>query len=271
MGQQREKLSYSFLHSTACGYQNFLRYEGKIKGPTTAPLALGNAIHHALELGHKADELALDTFLQLFLDEHKRIIAEEDVFIGYPEIRKNENTGTEMITRYWDHMKKGKFSTKPLAVEQEFELDIAGNILIGKIDKVEPDLTPVDYKSGFKEPEAWQLRRNLQFTAYWFAIKQLYGEFPKRAIWHHLRNGKLIETVREPWDIEQLERNIKETQMMLEQDMRRRIYHEKVCGWCPYQGDICDDQELEQQILNLRASGKKELPVIEIVSQETGY
>jgi CRISPR/Cas system-associated exonuclease Cas4 (RecB family) len=256
----RERLSYSFLHSTACGYQNFLRYEGKIKGPVTAPLLLGNSVHYALEKGHLTDNRTLDTFLTLFLDEHRRSVQDDDVFIAFPEIKQNENEGTNMLSRYWDHMQKGRIQQNPLAVEQEFELEIAGTKLQGKIDKVElqnDGYVVIDYKTGRREPESWFLRRNLQFTAYWFACKEIYGEYPVRAIWHHLRNGKQIETARTEWDITNLEQNIRETQAMLDQDMRRRIYHEKVCGWCPYMGSICDDPNLEQTILD-----RRNLPVV---------
>lgn len=258
---RREKLSYSFLHSTACGYQNFLRYEGKIKGPLTGPLLLGNSLHYALEKGHLTENRTLDTFLTLFLDEHRRSVSDDDVFIAFPEIKQNEKEGAVMLSRYWDHMEKGRIQKEPLAVELEFDLDIDGTLLQGKIDKVEKHddgYVVIDYKTGRKEPEGWFLRRNLQFTAYWFACKEIYGEYPVRAIWHHLRNGKQIETTRTEWDIDQLRRNIEETQQMLDQDMRRRVYHEKVCGWCPYMGSICDDPELEQRILDRRV-----LPVVE--------
>lgn len=267
MGQQRERLSYSFLHSTACGYQNFLRYEGKIKGPITAPLALGNSLHYALEHGHKNGTLDVDSLVKLFLVEHRRTVQDDDIFIGFPEVKRNEAEGSEMLVRYAKQVSKGSIQRNPIAVEQEFELTIAGSKLIGKIDKIELDedgYVATDYKSGRKEPNSWFLRRNLQFTAYWFAVKELYGEYPVRAVWHHLRNGKLIPTTRTEWDINQLRRNIEETQAMLDQDMRRRIYHEKVCEWCPFMGDICDDPNLEQEILDRRV-----LPVVPVIQVNT--
>lgn len=226
-----------------------------MRGPTTPPLALGNALHHSLEKVYEHPVFSLDTAIKLFLEEHRRIVKDDDVFISYPEIKRNESEGTEMLSRYWKGVNKGLISDAPHAVEQEFELEIAGTKIVGKIDKIEKTdegYIVYDYKTGRKEPDSWFLRHNLQFTAYWWATKELYGEYPIKAVWHHLRNGKLIETTRDDWDIAQLKRLVEASVKLQEQDIRPRIYHEKVCDWCPYSGDICDDPNLEQEILDKR-------------------
>lgn len=235
-----------------------------MRGPTTPPLALGNALHHALEKGHLVPALSLETFITLFLDEHRRIIKDEDVFISYPEIKRGESEGTQMLQRYWKGVERGIYSDKPKAVEQQFELDIEGTRIVGKIDKIEETdkgIIVYDYKTGRKEPDSWMLRHNLQFTAYWWATKQIYGEYPIKAVWHHLRNGKLLETERNDWDIDQLKQLVVTSIKLQEQDLRPRIYHERVCDWCPFSGDICDDPNLEQKILDKR--------VMTIVDEDT--
>jgi CRISPR/Cas system-associated exonuclease Cas4 (RecB family) len=261
MAQVRRSISYSFLHTLACPYQAFLRYEAALRGPTTPPLALGNAIHHALEKGHlNPDTLNLETLVKLFLDEHRRIVVDDDVFISYPQIRTNEAEGTDILGRYWKKVEKGYITKTPFAVEKEFKLDIAGTKIVGKIDKIEKTdegYVVIDYKTGRKEPDEWFLRHNLQFTAYWWACKEIYGEYPVKAVWHHLRTNKFIETVRDEWDIEQLKRMVENAVKMQEQDIRHRIYHEQICNWCDFKGATCDDQNLEQEIL-----AKRSLPVI---------
>lgn len=256
MGEARRKISYSYLHSLACGYASFLHYEGRMRGPVTPPLALGNAVHHALEHGHLEPELSLDKFVSLFLAEHRRIVVDDDVFISYPEVKRNEADGIEMITRYWKGMEKGLFSKTPYKVEQEFELEIGETIIIGKIDRVDKTedggYIVTDYKTGRKAPDTWDLDRNLQLTTYWWACKELFGEYPLKVVWHHLRTGKLIESVRTEWDIEQLKRLVDSSIVLQVQDIRPRIYHEKVCGWCDFKGEICDDKELEEKVLAKR-------------------
>jgi len=239
----------------ACGYASFLHYEGRLRGPVTPPLALGNAVHHALEKGFLEPELKLDTFVALFLAEHQRIIKDDDVFISYPEIKRNESDGTEMIVRYWKGMERGQFSNTPFKVEQEFSLPIGDTVIVGKIDRIDKTdegYTVTDYKTGRKPQDDWNLSRNLQFTTYWWACKELYGEYPVKAVWHHLRTGKLIETTRTEWDVEQLKRLVDSSVALQLQDIRPRIYHEKICDWCDYKGVLCDDKELEEQILAKR-------------------
>lgn len=226
-----------------------------MQGPTTPPLALGNALHYALEKVYKHPVFTLETAVKLFLEEHRRIVKDDDVFISYPEIKRNESEGTEMLTRYWKGIAKGTIADAAHAVEKEFELEIAGTKIVGKIDKVEKTdagLIVYDYKTGRKEPDSWFLRHNLQFTAYWWACKEIYGEYPIKAVWHHLRNGKLIDTVRDEWDIAQLTRLVEASVKLQEQDIRPRIYHERVCDWCPFVGETCDNPTLEEEILAKR-------------------
>lgn len=249
------QVSYSYLNTLACSYQTFLKYEGRIKGPVTPPLALGNALHHALEKGFTGEPFTEDRFISLFVEEFRRIIKDDEVFITYPEIKKNETEGITMIARYWKDMERGKLTKTPLAVEKEFRLPVAGIDIVGKIDKVERNeegkLVVTDYKSGSRKPDEWFLRRNLQFTAYYMAAYMIYGEYPE-LVWHHLRTGSLIRTTRDEWDIENLVRNIEAAKTFRSQDIRFRVYNDRVCNWCPFAKGACDDQDLEARILSNR-------------------
>lgn len=255
-----EKLSYSYLHTLSCSYQTFLRYQGRIKGPVTHYLALGNAVHWALEKLY-GDEphkvvLTLDQTLDVFDKEFKRIIDEDDVFVTYPQLKKAQANGMEMIALFFTQLEQGIVSSTPLAVEKKFELPIGSTIIVGKIDKIENDsgLTLIDYKSGSKKPDTWFLTKNLQFSAYALACKELYGQYPDKIIWHHLRTGSLIETSRSEWDIDQLRRSVDSAVKMHEEGIRFRVYNEQICNYCDYSGGFngngaCDDQELEEKIL----------------------
>lgn len=255
-------ISYSYLHLLACPYAAFLRYEAAIRSPTTPWLALGNALHHALEKAHK-EGFDLQRAVVLFNDEFKRIIEEDDVFISWPQTRKMETEGAEMLGRYHEQLNEGVFPKEPLELEKEFRIPFAGTYIVGRIDKV--DLVQgqyiiTDFKSGKAKPDPWFLRHNLQLTAYAWACQTLYGAIPKEVVWHHLRTGELLASERTQTDIDDLKRLIENAVNMNKQGIRHRIFHESVCGLCEFSGmpkaggvrpakAICDDHELEMTTL----------------------
>lgn len=260
-----QHISYSWLHSFACPYANFLRYDGKLRGPTTRYLALGSALHLALELCHTPEkDFDLTEAIKIFKVEFSRIIQDEEVFITYPNMIKANAEGAEMLGLYQHGIDTGKISVLVRDVEKEFQIPFNGIEIVGKIDKIDsiPDGNGssygygiVDYKSGSKKPDPWFIDHNLQFTAYAWAGLLLYGELPTKLIWHHLRTGELLETTRTIQDVEELKQMIRDTQHMREQGIRYRVYHEQVCGWCEFSGSgmdkstICDDRELEKRLV----------------------
>jgi len=257
-------ISYSWLHSFACPYANFLRYEGRMRGPTTRHLALGSALHLALELTHTPEkEFNLQEAIRIFKTEFSRIIHDEEVFVKFPEMRKAEAEGAEMLGLYKYGLDTGTINPNVLAVEEEFTIPFAGIEIVGKIDKIEGlsnnGYSVVDYKSGGKEPDLWFLGHNLQFTTYAWAGYEKYGSLPDKLVWHHLRTGKQLETTRSMDDIEELKEMIRNAKFMLDKGIRYRVYHEQVCGWCEYSGmgmnksTICDDKELERELVKVGA------------------
>lgn len=276
-------ISYSWIHLLACPYAAFLRYDAAVKGPTTPWLALGNAVHYALELGHGATasttntgqkigdgEFNISLAAQLFRTEFARIIEDEHVLIGWPQIKKMETEGLEMIGGYHAAIEDLRISPKPLALEKEFRLPFEGTEVVGRIDKVEYDdgYIITDFKTGKTEPTGWFLSHNLQLTTYAWACLELYGELPKKVIWHHLRNGKLIESTRTMDDIADLHKMLHNAISMNTQGMRHRIYHEQVCGQCDYRGSMCDDRELESLAVAAIESGTKLEPQIYIKDRQ---
>jgi CRISPR/Cas system-associated exonuclease Cas4 (RecB family) len=228
-------------------------------------LALGSALHLALELCHTPEkDFNLNDAITVFKVEFSRIIHDDEVFIKFPDLIKFQAEGSEMLGLYQHGLDTGKISVLVRDVEKEFSLPFEGIDIVGKIDKVEDTLTDdmhkygytvVDYKSGSKKPDLWFLDHNLQFTAYAWAGLLLYGELPTKLVWHHLRTGELLETARTLQDIEELKQMIRDTQHMREQGIRYRVYHEQVCGYCEFSGmgmdksTICDDRELEKRLV----------------------
>jgi RecB family exonuclease len=225
----------------------------------TEHLALGNALHLALELTHKfKPEFDLQYALQIYLKEFDRIIQEDDVFVAYPKMKKLRADGTTMLELYAYGLEKDSAENDILEVEKEFKLPFEETIVIvGKIDKVQRSkrtggLIVTDYKSGSKEPDEWFLRHDLQFSTYAWAALELYGELPEAMIWHHLRNGKRLTTVRVMQDVDDLKLMLHQALEMNRQDIRYRVYHQQVCNWCSFKGETCDDRELEAKLVAQR-------------------
>lgn len=241
----------------------------------TEYLALGNALHLALELTHKfKPEFDLQFALNIYLKEYDRIIVEDDVFVAYPKMKKLRAEGAEMLELYVHGLEKDESENTILESEKEFKLPFEETIIVvGKIDKVQRSkrtggLIVTDYKSGAKEPDEWFLNHDLQFTTYAWAALELYGELPEKMIWHHLRNGKRLVTTRTLRDIEELKTMLHQALEMSRQDIRYRVYHQQVCNWCNFKGEVCDDRDLEDRLVAQRdairenSSGKKSLTVL---------
>jgi len=227
-----------------------------MKSKTTDALALGNALHLALEEGHRQQEWSLDFVGKLFLKEYRRIIEDEEVYVTWPKMKKQEAEGLEMLELFTYGIETGKISAKPHAVEKEFKLPFEDEIVVvGKIDRIDFDgdeYIVTDYKSGAREPDPWFLDHDLQFTTYAWAGYELFGKLPKELRWHHLRNGKQLVTHRTMDDIERLHTMLHNALDMNRQGIRYRVFHSQVCNWCEFKGPVCDNKELETQLVTQR-------------------
>lgn len=249
-------ISYSYIHSFSCPYQAFLRYEAGLRSKPTEYLALGNALHLALEEGHKKS-WKLDVVISIFLKEFRRIIDEDEVYVTWPRMKKHEAEGIEMLERYDYGITQGTISATPLYVEKEFQLPFENEIIVvGKIDKIERteagDYIVTDYKSGKAEPDPWILSHDLQFSTYAWACQELYGSIPSKLIWHHLRTGNQLVTTRTQRDIDELKIMLHNALEMNRKEIRYRVYNAQICNWCDFKGSVCDDRELEDKLVAQR-------------------
>lgn len=244
----------------ACPYSAFLKYQAAVKGPTTKWIALGNAVHHGIEKGHTDGTFSLGDSTTFFRDEFARIVDEEQVSVGWPEMKKMESEGIDMLVKYDEQISEGILSATPMALEEPFEIPFLDTAIVGRIDKIEKDengYIVTDFKTGKEKPTKWFLSHNVQLSTYAWAVLEKYGEIPYKVVWHHLRTGELLETTRTSQDISDVKNMVGNAIAINEAGIRTRIYHEKVCGMCDYMGPTCDDRELEQQALEALEIGER--------------
>lgn len=183
----------------ACPLKYRFQYVDKIPRPwRVAAMAFGSSVHAAVEWFHKerlADRLPeLGEILKVFDADWYAQNVEPLVFSDRESKDSLAEKGRAMIQLYVE----SRIGTKPVAVEQPFELDLAdpetGEVLDvrlrGIIDLVEEGETLVDLKTAGRTLESGGLERHLQLSTYALAFFLLRGSIPK------LRLDMLLKTAK---------------------------------------------------------------------------
>ncbi len=182
-----------------CPLKYRFQYVDKIPRPwRVAAMAFGTSVHAAVEWFHKerldgrSPEIA--SVLQVFDADWYAQNTEPLVFSERESRDSLAEKGRAMLQLYVESTN----GTKPVAVEQPFELDLAdpetGEVLDvrlrGIIDLVEEGETLVDLKTAGRTLESGGLERHLQLSTYALAFFLLHGSIPK------LRLDMLLKTAK---------------------------------------------------------------------------
>jgi RecB family exonuclease len=161
-------------------------------------MAFGTSVHAAVEWFHKerldGRSPEVTQVLQVFDADWYAQNVEPLVFSERESCEVLADKGRAMLQLYVESCN----GTKPVAVEQPFELDLAdpetGELLDvrlrGIIDLVEEGETLVDLKTAGRTLEAGGLERHLQLSTYALAHLLLHGSIPK------LRLDMLLKTTK---------------------------------------------------------------------------
>src|SRR2546426_106438 len=182
-----------------CPLKYRFQYIDQIPRPwRAAAMAFGTSVHAAVEWFHK-ERLAgrspeLTQVLQVFDADWYAQNVEPLVFSERESKDSLAEKGRAMLQLYVESTN----GTKPVAVEQPFELDLAdpetGEVLDvrlrGIIDLVEEGETLVDLKTAGRTLESGGLERHLQLSTYALAFFLLHGTIPK------LRLDMLLKTTK---------------------------------------------------------------------------
>ena len=182
-----------------CPLKYRFQYVDRIPRPwRVAAMAFGTSVHAAVEWFHK-ERIAggrpeLTQVLQVFDADWYAQNTEPLVFSERESKDSLAEKGRAMLKLYVESTN----GTKPVAVEQAWELDLAdpetGELLDvrlrGVIDLVEEGETLVDLKTAGRTLESGGLDRHLQLSTYALAYVLLHGVIPK------LRLDMLLKTTK---------------------------------------------------------------------------
>ncbi len=197
---------------------------------------LGSALHAAIELHLKTGVHPLMTFSNTF-DAKVDQYAAAGSLKKFEKIQELKAVGIEIIQKIdWPALQPRDLQS----IEMRFTLPFPNKrkpitLITGVMDLITPDGTIIDHKSSSKLPSARELENDPQFILYHWAYKELYRKPPQHVVWHHLRTGKLANTL--------VEQNFKDklasvvaivNDMLIEEDYPKK---EKKDGFCMF---VCD-------------------------------
>jgi putative RecB family exonuclease len=183
----------------ACPLKYRFQYVDKIPRPwRVAAMAFGSSVHSAVEWFHK-ERLAgrtpkLEEVLQVFDADWYAQNLEPLVFSERESKDALAEKARAMLQLYVESVN----GTKPVGVEEYFELDLAdpetGELLDvrlrGVIDLIEEGETLVDLKTAGRTLEQGGLERHLQLSTYALAYLLVHGRIPR------LRLDMLLKTTK---------------------------------------------------------------------------
>lgn len=137
----------------------------------------------------------------------------------------------------------------PIAVEQSFQIEIAGVSFVGFIDRVEQrpdgDYEVVDFKTGGVYESSKSIKENTQMNVYALGVKKLYGKLPTKASLFYVKHDKIVPYEVSSVQVEKVKEIIEEVTNAILEEKFEATPSFQACKWCPY-WDICDSKETEE-------------------------
>jgi putative RecB family exonuclease len=183
-------LSYSQISRyKTCPLWYKLQYVDKLKPKERFYLSFGDVIHQCAEHFYKIPVPPPPT-LERLIQYYEKIWKQE----GYdsPEQENQyKEYGKQLLADF--HKIHSTNFKMPLAVEQQFYINIQGVVLGGKIDRIdkldEGGISIIDYKTSKELFTAEQLEDDLQLTFYQLAVETMWKMPVKKLTLYHLRSN----------------------------------------------------------------------------------
>ena len=154
--------------------------------------------------------------------------------------------GKHLLRQYYD-TNANFFSQNVMATEQSLKFTVGQYDFVGiidRIDKTDKGLVVIDYKTSSKMPHIQDVKENTQLLLYCEAVRQNYGELPKKAALHMIKfNHKIQIDVTEEMVEHAVEQALSDI-LTLRNDLNFERKPGPLCPWCPYQ-EICKSELYE--------------------------
>lgn len=170
-----------------------------------------------------------------------------NAFQSETEDRQSKDKAKEMIRTYLRWLSSNPNAA--VAVEQKFQIEIAGVPFTGKIDRIEQtadgEYEVVDFKTGGVYENSRSIKEDPQMNVYALGVQKLYDKLPKKASLFYVREDEIVPyEVTEP-QVAKVKGVIEGATLAILQEKFDATPSFKACRNCPY-WDICDSREVEQ-------------------------
>lgn len=189
----------SLLALSQCGEIYRQRYIQKIRTAPNYSLILGRAVDSTvmLDLGYKirtGELLPIDEITDLTRAAVEDILLQEGIMLTEAEVAKGMNRVRAELTKEAVNLAQIHHCyiaprLEPTQVQREFEVEIAGHTVSGRMDIQEGSRSIRDLKVSGRSPASDEADRSLQLTVYAMACAQLDGRIPD-----HLYLDYLVHT-----------------------------------------------------------------------------
>lgn len=228
-----------------CPMQWYYRYIEEVPAPLKIEMALGSAVHKALEHNFRqkiesGSDLSVDEvqerFSSSFVKSSENLPPADKKKVG-----KFKDQGAELISLY---MENSAPEIQPAMVEQEVRLPFNQDVdFLGYIDLVDSKGLLIDFKVSKKRINAFSVEADLQLSAYAWAYRVLTGRQESGVAIDQMLNTKTpdVERITSRRTDEHLLRFIRITENVLK-SIRLGIFYPvdnpMICSWCPY-SEVC--------------------------------
>ncbi len=172
------------------------------------------------------------------------------LFFGYMKV------GNNILQEFYkkhiiEKRENDKGRKPPIEIEKAFGVkktepfSINGYPIQGYIDRIDEKNGKwiVDYKTDKSIPDAFVLHRNLQFSIYSYAFREIFKEKEKGILYYHLRSLQPFKTYRSEKDYDYVKRVLDEVAGGITKDKFFPMYGFK-CKFCDYKVH-CEDYAME--------------------------
>lgn len=170
-----------------------------------------------------------------------------NAFQSETEERQKKVEAKEMLRTYLRWLSQNQ--NKPIAVEQKFQIEIAGVPFIGSIDRIEQtpngELEIVDFKTGYAKETGKSVREDPQMNIYALGVEKVYEQMPKKASLFYVKHDKIVSYDVASSQVSKVKEEIEEKVNDILAEKFDATPSFKACKNCDYH-DLCEFKETEE-------------------------